>query len=642
MTDQEPQDGDIEFDPPDELPFHSAHESLPDAALHGAISPKTLLRIQDEPSFALVVTVPSESWIDPIAEAVKGLREWDDVIEAEVNARKRPASGSIARKLADGAAIAGIAVAPDRQLPASLVSAADARIVVAAPTNAMIRHAISLATGDFPGEMPEMVAAGLDFHDLVAAIRVGSTPDECVARLISASRSMAVTDHSLADVPLLETMHGYGQAHEWALRLLKDLESWRRGDLRFDQIDRHCVLSSAPGLGKTTFVRALARSARLPLFSTSVAAWFQGTGDGNLATVMREAERVFASAAASAPGIVLLDEAEALPSRENLSDRNRDYWVPLISQILLMLDSATSGPSSRLIVIGATNYGNRLDPALVRPGRLNKIIEILPPDTAALAGIMRQHLGADLPGADLAPLAELASGVSGAQVMGWVKEARLTARQAGRDLHVDDLLRAIAPPDDRPQADRRRFAVHEAGHAVLSHRLNPGIVHSVSIVLRGDAAGHTSTRRWLGQSPTRAAVETEVITTMAGRAAEIEILGDASTGAGGAIDSDLGIATRMVASLYTSYGLGPSLIHMGEPDRAVDEMRFDRDLRDAVFKAMARLHDEALRLVKANRAAIEAVAEELLRRRHLDAAAFLAVLAASDAGKPTRKAPRHG
>lgn len=307
-----------------------------------------------------------------------------------------------------------------------------------------------------------------------------------------------------------------------------------------------------------------------------------------------------------------------------------------------MLDSATSGPASKLIVIGATNHARLLDAALIRPGRLNRVIEILPPDATALAAIMRQHLGSDLPGADLAPLAEMASGATGAQVMGWVKEARLIARQAGRDLHVGDLLCAIAPPDERPEGDRRRFAVHEAGHAVLSHRHTPGIVRSVSIVLRGDAAGHTATRRWLSQSPTRAAIETEVVCTMAGRAAEIEILGNASTGAGGTFDSDLGIATRMVASLYTSYGLGASLIHMGEPDRAVDELRFDRDLRDTVSKAMTRLHDEALRLVKANRAAIEAVADELLRRRHLDGASFLDVLAASDAGKPKRKGPRHG
>lgn len=636
------EDIDIEFEPPDEPLFQPAHESIPDAALYGSIPDDTLRRIQNATSFALIVTVPSEAWVDPIAGVVRGLRDWDEVIEAESGARKRPASGSISRKLGDGAAIAGIAVAPDRQLPTALVSAADARIVIASPTNAVIRHAIAEATGNIPAEMPDMIAAGLDYHDLIAAIRVGSTPEECVSRLISASRSMAVTDHGLADVPMLETMHGYGPAHDWAMRLLRDLEAWRRGELRFDQIDRHCVLSSAPGLGKTTFVRALAKSARLPLFSTSVAAWFNGTGDGNLATVMREAERVFAQAASNAPAAILIDEIEALPSRDTVGERNRDYWTPLITQILLLLDSATSGPASQLIVIGATNHGSRLDPALIRPGRLNRVIEILPPDPPALAGIMRQHLASDLPGADLTPLAELARGSSGAQVMGWVRDARSTARQAGRDLHIDDLLHAIAPPDDRPEADRRRFAVHESGHAVLSHRLKAGAVHSVSIVHRGDAAGHTATTRWLGQSPTRAAIETDVVCSLAGRAAEIEIIGNASTGAGGARDSDLGVATQMIAALHTSYGLGASLVHMGEPDRAVDELRFNNALRETVSKDVGRLHEKARRLVREDRAAIEAVAEELMRRRHLDAVSFLAVVAASDAVKPTGEVPRNG
>ena len=535
----------------------------------------------------------------------------------------------------------GVAVAPERQLPPSLITAADARVVVSAPSNEVLARVIATATGERSMAMPPRLATGLDFYDLVAAIRVGSTAEDCIRRLEAAAANQSVVDPTLEDVPRLEDMHGYGAAGEWGLRLVRDIEEWKRGAIPFEAIDRNVLLASEPGLGKSTYVRALAKSCGLPLVVTSVASWFSST-DGYLNSVIKEADRVFSAANACSPAIVFLDEIDALPSRSQVGDRNRDFWVPLITNLLTTLDGATSGAASRLIVIAATNYGDRVDPALVRPGRLNRIIHIHPPGPKDLAAILRQHLGPDLPGEDLLPIAELAGEATGAQAMGWAKDARAAARAAGRDMVIDDLVGVIGPPDEAPPHERRLLAVHEAGHAVLSHRIAPGCVRAVSIVGRGDAAGHTLTRRRLGKSPTKAEIELDVVCTLAGRAAEVEILGEASVGCGGSIDSDLGIATLQIASMLVSFGLGPNLIYAGAPDRAMEMMQFDPELRATVSRTLAALHERAVLAVRQNRKAIDAVVEELLRRRHLGGDAVAAVVEAADAAPRRRKGVRHG
>ena len=643
-TDFKPDFSDIEHDgiEGDEPSTVPAHQALAEAALHFAITPDIRDRINDDDrSLALVVTVPSHDWIEPTVEALGTLREWNHVFVATAGGKRRPSSDVCARMLADGRSVAGVATFPERQLPAALVTAADVRISIGSPDNTVIAQVIANATGERAMALPPRVATGLDFYDIVSAIRAGSTAQECIRRLEAASASLTVVDREVAEVPPLEQMVGFGSAGEWGLRLISDLQEWRRGNLAFDAIDRNVVLASREGLGKSSFVRALAKSTGLPLVITSVASWFTAT-DGYLNNVLREIDRVFADAAARAPAILCLEELEAVPDRRTVGERNRDYWTPVITSLLMTLDSATSGVSSRLIVIGATNHPDRLDPALIRPGRLNRVIRIHPPEPTDLAVILRQHLGGDLEGTDLLPIAELASGATGAMAMGWVKQARAAARVAGRSIVIEDLVDAIAPPDRSPPEERRRLATHEAGHAVVSHRLSPGCVRGVSIVSRGDAAAHTMTRSRLGRSPTRAEIELDVVRTLAGRAAEVELLGEASVGSGGGLDSDLGIATIQVASMLTSYGLGPNLIYAGAPSDTLEMMQIDPELRATVSRSLAALHERAVLAVRQNRRAIDAVAQRLVERRHLDGTAFAAIVESVDASSSRRKAARHG
>ena len=285
--------------------------------------------------------------------------------------------------------------------------------------------------------------------------------------------------------------------------------------------------------------------------------------------------------------------------------------------MLLTLDSASSGVSSRLIVIGATNFPEKLDSALTRPGRLSRIIRIGRPDKAALAGILRQHLGNDLAGADLSEVAALGWGASGADVTEWVKLARSVARKAERPMAVADLLAQVAPPEDRPEDLALRIAAHEAGHAVVMQVLGLSEVSAVSSIGAGRAGGRTV----IGTMPdvmSRVQVDGYATFMLAGRCAEEVIVGSVSSGSGGSAKSDLSHATNLVASAYASLGMGNQLLYRGSPEEVGRMLALDERLAKAVEAELQRFYADAKAIVTEYREAVHAVADALLRERHLD------------------------
>ncbi|PYE22957.1 ATPase family protein associated with various cellular activities (AAA) [Rhizobium sp. PP-CC-3A-592] len=198
---------------------------------------------------------------------------------------------------------------------------------------------------------------------------------------------------SHAQQPRIETLSGYGEATQWALDLKADLQVWRARGLGWSEMNTKLLLSGPPGTGKTTYARALCNTLQVPLLITSVAAWLE---PGYLGDVLKRMSQAFEVARAHAPSILFIDEIDNIGSRSGgRREQHDDYWRSLINRLLELLDGASK--TDGVIVVGATNLADRIDPALLRSGRLEKHVVIPMPDTDAIAGIFAHHLGADLP-----------------------------------------------------------------------------------------------------------------------------------------------------------------------------------------------------------------------------------------------------
>ncbi|MBE7243322.1 MAG: AAA family ATPase [Actinomycetospora chiangmaiensis] len=595
-------------------------ETLAVFALEAAIPASERRRIARAKTYALVVEVPSAEWVESIRSACAALGAWPTVHARTGAARSedRPERGNdtVAQRLSEGGRVLGISQDCGRYLPSALLAAADGRYRVGVPSNEVLARAIRAATGQRAPELPPFAAAGLGLWDLCAAIRAGSAR-ACVDRLAAASRARSTVDRQTADAPPFATLRGFGAAHAWGTRLIDDLEAWREGRIgSFEALDRNVVLASTPGLGKSTYVRSLAKAARLPLLVSSVSSWFTQS-NGYLDGVVKYVDLLFEEAYSRAPSILFLDEIDSIPSRSSMDGRNSSWWTPVVTHILLKIDECCARDGAGVCLIGATNHPERLDAALVRPGRLNRVLRIARPSAADLAAIFRQHLGDDLAELDLGVVAELGLGASGAQVVAWVREARARARAEGRPIRAEDLLGAVAPPDTRTAGEKMRSALHEAGHAVGAELLKIAEVEQVDLILRETAAGGTAMRGRLGLLPTRDDLERMVVGLLCGRAAETVFLGEASAGSGGDAGSDLARATAFVAGIHGSFGLGGGLAYRGPMEELGRTLGGDPALRAAVEADLARLSAEAERLVSEHQDTVQAVAEALLDRRVL-------------------------
>jgi cell division protease FtsH len=611
-------------------PLRNARRAVVETAMDAAVTATVRKALSAPTALALVVSVPSASWIGPMEtffqERAYG-KTWKCFArDGSQRHRDKPSVGNsdVAGTLASGRSVVGIAVTPELVLPSTLVAATDIRIDLTLGSR-VVRNVVRKLSGETMPRINDRDVAGLDLNDVVAALRPHTRARAMVARIRSAARNFAGAAGT-ADAPDLVTAIEYGAAREWGLALARDMRDFRSGTLPWSAVDRGAIFHSGPGMGKSVLARSLARACDAALVVGSVGELFAAS-TGHLDGVIKSMRELFAKAVAAAPCILFLDEIDGLPSRESLDSRNRDFWMPLIEDFMLLLDDATSARREGVVVIGATNRIAAVDPAILRPGRLERAIELIPPGPDGIQNILRFH-ARELRGEDLGPVAGLLEGFTPAEIMETVRAARRFARQADRGLCVDDIATAALPlPMVSPRA-LYRIAVHEAGHVVLAAASGLGEVRSVRIGGRNGAGGVTSIDPEVGDLVTRSSIERRVVGILAGRAAEIALLGTASAGAGGSKLSDLAMATHLLASMSLSYGLGDDeLIYLGDADEVLRELRGNAAARRRVDATLRRLQARALNVVEDHRAEVIAIAAELMRRRFLSGLEVADILA---------------
>jgi cell division protease FtsH len=600
-----------------------------------------------EGSIAVVVLVPDADWIEPFRSLFVSRfgGRWESVaVDAGNNtaAHKAKQAIGVATDLARGRPVVGVAVHLDA-LPSALTRAADLTIRMVRPNSATIGRAIQMFTGEKPpAGIDHAIASGLDFNDLVAAFRRHSKPTEIVARLQKAQAALCGPGTS-ERLPALEDAVEYGAARIWGLSLARDISDFKAGRIAWEAVDRGAVLFSEPGLGKSLFARILAEACGVPLVAFSIADLF-ANGPGYLDSVIKQSRAMFqrAAALASPCSILFCDELDALPNRASMSPRGADWWTPVITDFLLCLDNAVSRQRAGIVVIGATNNIAGVDTALLRPGRLERSIELTRPDHAGILNVLRYHLDSSLTGADLTEVGHVLAGSTPAEVMMVVRGARRIARYAGRELALDDLLKSVSPADDIEPAALMRISFHEAAHAVGSLAVPAGILQRCIIGGAAGSAGRTIIKSETDDLTTRDAVERRAVVTLCGRAAEKLLLdGSIALGSGGDADSDLAVVTQFIASLHASTGLGGTLVYLVSHEDALKAVRSDLKIRSRVERHMRKVQKRADDVVRKHRDAIIAVAEQLRIRRHLSGEEIRRIFEASPPSTPPARTTRH-
>lgn len=599
--------------------------------LDETMTPEIRQRVATERGIAVLVEAPTAAWVPALRKALNHVGSWtiNEGRDGSSQNRRRPSDGAaeLIEAVGAGQRVAVVCHAPEAHVPPAFIAAADVRLAPGRPTAALVAASIRALTGRTPRRMPARVE-DLDLPDLAAALRSGAGgASGCVRRLERALAGRVSSSAPPRDVPLVHDMHGMGEAGLWARQLVEDFRSMPEGRF-WREADRTCMISGDPGLGKTSLVHSLARSMDLQLFEVSVSRWFEGSGylDRTMAALVEDFSKARAKAREGRGVILFADEADGMPRREDGGgDRNSSYWQPL-QQAYLREIEATAAAGVRVVLIGATNFPGRLDPAVLRPGRFGRLLRVPRPDAAALAGILRQHLGDDLAREDLSRVAEAGQGATGADVTAWVKGARRAARVAGRPMDLEDLLAEVLPPEDRSAEDQWRCAVHESSHAVVTNALASNPVLRISIVSSGRRGGSTVVGPSGTQTLGRDGLQALVISALAGRAGEEEFGLGPTTGA----HDDLTYATGVAASARASFGLGGTLVQRATLDRAAALLEGDAELRAAVGRDMHRAYLAARECVRANRTLVEALARLLVEQRVVDGQDFLRLVEAHD------------
>jgi cell division protease FtsH len=394
------------------------------------------------------------------------------------------------------------------------------------------------------------------------------------------------------------------------------------------------LLIGSPGTGKTLLAKAVAGEAGVPFFSMSAAEFVEmivGVGAARVRDLFKQARE-------HAPAIIFIDEIDAIGrARGQVAIGGSSEQEQTLQQILTEMDGFSGREG--IILLAATNQPDVLDRALLRPGRFDRRVVVNLPDKAGREAILKVHVR-KVPlaaGVSLEELASATPGFSGADLKNLVNEAALqAARREGNDVeHKDflDALEKIVLGPERPllltRDDRERIAYHESGHAILG-LVMPGAdpVHRVSIVPRGQALGVTYQRPQTDRyNYPEAYLRARIVGMLGGRAAEEVVYGTRTTGA----ENDIEQATQLARNMVTRWGMSDRIgmvqlaprqnQYLGGGGSFAGEKPFSDETASLVDAEVQNIingcHDDAKRLLREHRSALDALVRALLERETL-------------------------
>jgi cell division protease FtsH len=410
---------------------------------------------------------------------------------------------------------------------------------------------------------------------------------------------------------------------------LQEVVEFLRDPSRFKalgaRVPKGLILHGPPGTGKTLLAKAVANEAGATFIAQSAASFvemFAGLGAARI-------RRLFAEARKAAPAIIFIDELDAVGGKRG-SDHNGEREQTL-NQLLVEMDGMDT--TQDVVIMAASNLLEKLDSALLRPGRFDRQIFVSPPGVAGRLEILRVHtrgkpLGPDV---DLDLVARQTSGLAGADLANVCNEAAIFAARAHRrqlaqadfDSAIERVVAGMQSKRTLNAHERRVVAYHEAGHALVAELL-PAVnrVHKISIVPRGKALGYTlnlpEEDRYL---KTREELTDQMAMLLGGRVAEQLVFGAVTTGAA----DDLHRVAEISRSMVHEYAMGTSItsLKLAAEGGAVSDRT--RELRDEEQQHLA---DEAMRLAerlitqhfdKLEQLAALLLRNEVLQREEIDA-----------------------
>lgn len=611
----------MSFSPPNEEPedqeveipaVKTSYDVLSEAALKQLVSSTLDKRLRGAVPLIVLVETTSAAWSDALRRQF-GRAYPEARARCYKSAPKRSGHSpeqedQLIHSIQHGQTVIAVSTDVKGFVPEPLRHAADDTLSFNGLSLTSLNDAIGIVT-----KKPHRLPVGtdmpqLDLPELAATIRPHSSPNECLVRMKRAANRKADDLVNTSTVPPVNELPLTAPVRQWADQLLINMGQLERGEIGMQQ-SPFTLLGGPPGTGKTLLAESVAKAAGWRFVSTSAQAWFSSS-DGYLGGVTKQLGQFFAELAEHPNTLGLIDELDAIPDRFTLDARNREWWTTLVTALLLHIDKLRRS-TAPVVLLGASNYPERIDAALLRPQRISRVLRVEPPKTTEeVAAFFRFCLEGALADDAIAHLVDLSMGFglpTPAQIADWSGSAKTAALGEGRALCFEDVARVMMGEDFRSAEDLYRVAIHEAGHAVIAAVLGVPI-HSVSILAHGDTGGSVLAKM-RSVDLDRVRVEKLVTVALAGRAADQVLLGIADAAA----SSDFSMATGLLVDAHHKWALYDQILVL---DVDLDNLhQLDQETRASIEAMLQTLMERAQTLVRQHEAIIVALAQALVKAR---------------------------